>query len=181
MNSYILAAGRRIGELFDMFGSCAGVLTGVRCWTSRSEAEAGVLREMERRCSWLSAWGREPYMEGEKKLAERLGLPMASHRLRSSCKAQIQISKASTQAFHRGVLHIAPEPQNAGVGLPNVGCSYQPDVKPGGVAADAIPAHPHYAPCSYSLPSMPLSRVHPCMYSRRPTIAAFGPELLLLT
>lgn len=65
-----------------------GRLTGVRCWTSRSEAEAGVLREMDKRCSWLSALGREPYMEGEKKLAEMLGRPMPSHRRRSSCKPQ---------------------------------------------------------------------------------------------
>ena len=67
-----------------------GVLTGVRCWISRREAEAGVLREMDRRSSWLSALGREPYMEGEKKLAEMLGRPMPSHRLRSSCDTQIQ-------------------------------------------------------------------------------------------
>ena len=61
----------------------------MRAWTSRREAETGVLREMDRRSSWLSALGREPYMEGEKKLAEMLGRPMPSHRLRSSCNTQI--------------------------------------------------------------------------------------------
>ena len=45
----------------------------------------GVLREMERRSSTLSALGRLPYMEGRKKLALMLGRPIASHRLRSSC------------------------------------------------------------------------------------------------
>lgn len=45
----------------------------------------GVLREIDSRSSWLSALGRLPYMDGEKKLAVRLGRPIASHRLRSSC------------------------------------------------------------------------------------------------
>ena len=57
----------------------------------------GVLREMDRRSSWLSALGSEPYMEGEKKLAEMLGRPMNSHRLRSSCVIPI--------LSHTGVLH----------------------------------------------------------------------------
>ena len=46
----------------------------------------GVLREMERRSSWLSAFGRLPYMEGMKKLALMLGRPIASQRFRSSCE-----------------------------------------------------------------------------------------------
>ena len=46
----------------------------------------GVLREMDRRSSTLSALGRLPYMEGRKKLALMLGRPIASHRLRSSCR-----------------------------------------------------------------------------------------------
>ena len=54
----------------------------------------GVLREMDRRSSWLSAWGRLPYMEGRKKLALMLGRPIASHRLRSSC------SPAGTPSDH---------------------------------------------------------------------------------
>ena len=57
----------------------------MRLRTSRREAEMGVLREIDSRSSWLSALGRLPYMDGEKKLADRLGRPIASHRLRSSC------------------------------------------------------------------------------------------------
>ena len=66
---------------------CRERLTGVRLRTSRREADMGVLREMERRSSWLSALGRLPYMEGRKKLALMLGRPIASHRLRSSCES----------------------------------------------------------------------------------------------
>lgn len=44
----------------------------------------GVLREMDRRSSWLNALGREPYMKGEKKFAEMLGRPMDSQCFLSS-------------------------------------------------------------------------------------------------
>ncbi len=76
----------------------------MRAWTSRREAETGVLREMDRRSSWLSALGREPYMEGEKKLAEMLGRPMPSHRLRSSCKSQIPSYGRATKPSQSGSL-----------------------------------------------------------------------------
>ena len=98
-----------MGDSVHMSGSCAGVLTGVRCWTSRSEAETGVLREMDRRSSWLSAWGREPYMEGEKKLAEMLGLPMPSHRLLSSCKAQPLHHQGARESIPPVRLHALPQ------------------------------------------------------------------------
>ena len=45
----------------------------------------GVLREMDSRSSWLRAWGSDPYIVGERKLAAMLGLPRCSQRSRSSC------------------------------------------------------------------------------------------------
>ena len=58
----------------------------------------GVLREIDRRSSWLSALGRLPYMDGEKKLAVRLGRPMASHRLRSSCACMGRLQNCALSA-----------------------------------------------------------------------------------
>ena len=44
----------------------------------------GVLREMDRRSSWLSEGGSEPYIVGDMKFAAMLGRPRCSQRARSS-------------------------------------------------------------------------------------------------